>query len=149
MSSCLSASRFVPRIGLFSGCKAQIFICISANCATIRIQHPHSSRYGIIYTTLQAYLYFKRCCFFLKFVVGVFLRVLWFPPHSSVNGSANTIKLNKRDLNSVKLYRLVVSSFYVAHDKLHVISARSVARDLHMTAPGPLEIMLWRQFAAQ
>ena len=32
---------------------------------------------------------------------------------------------------------------------LHVISAWSVARDLHMTAPGPLERTCWRRFAEQ
>ena len=31
---------------------------------------------------------------------------------------------------------------------LHVTSARCVACDLHMTAPGPLEHVCWRQFAA-
>ena len=31
---------------------------------------------------------------------------------------------------------------------LHVINARCVARDLHMTAPGPLGCTCWRQFAA-
>ena len=35
------------------------------------------------------------------------------------------------------------------HDMLHVISARCVARDLHATAPGPLERTCWRRFAAQ
>ena len=32
---------------------------------------------------------------------------------------------------------------------LHVISARCVARDLHMIAPSPLERTWWRQFATQ
>ena len=32
--------------------------------------------------------------------------------------------------------------------KWHVISARCVARDLHMIAPGPLERTYWKQFAA-
>ena len=32
---------------------------------------------------------------------------------------------------------------------LHVISARCVARDLHMIAPRPLERMNWRRIAAQ
>ena len=31
---------------------------------------------------------------------------------------------------------------------LQVISARRVARDLHMIAPGPLKCACWRQFAA-
>ena len=35
------------------------------------------------------------------------------------------------------------------HDMLHVISARCVACDLHMIAPGPLECTCWRCFAAQ
>ena len=42
-----------------------------------------------------------------------------------------------------------VSSFHVAHNMLHVISARCVARDLYTTAPWPLESKCWRQFAAQ
>ena len=35
------------------------------------------------------------------------------------------------------------------HDKLHAISARCVARDLHTIAPGPLECKCWRQFETQ
>ena len=34
----------------------------------------------------------------------------------------------------------------MAHSRLHVISARCAARDLHTVAPGPLERTCWRQF---
>ena len=44
---------------------------------------------------------------------------------------------------------VTVPSYQVAHDLLHVISARCVERDLHTIAPGPLERTCWRQFTAQ
>ena len=37
----------------------------------------------------------------------------------------------------------------MAHNTLHVIGARCVARDLHTIVPWPLERTCWRQFAAQ
>ena len=37
----------------------------------------------------------------------------------------------------------------MAHDTLHVINVRRVARDLHTVAPWPLERTCWRQMAAQ
>ena len=42
-----------------------------------------------------------------------------------------------------------VPSYQVAHNTLHVIGARCVARDFHTTVPGPLERTCWRQLAAQ
>ena len=39
--------------------------------------------------------------------------------------------------------------YQVAQCRLHVKSARSVARNLHTIAHGPLECTCWRQFAAQ
>ena len=37
----------------------------------------------------------------------------------------------------------------MAHNTLHVIGARSVARDFHTIVPWPLQHTCWRQFAAQ
>ena len=48
------------------------------------------------------------------------------------------------DLHSVSLNRC-----QAAHDVLHVMNARCVARDLHTITSGPLERACWRQFAAQ
>ena len=38
-------------------------------------------------------------------------------------------------------------SYHVAHNMLHVISARRVARDLHTIVPWSLERTCWRQLA--
>ena len=42
-----------------------------------------------------------------------------------------------------------VPLYQVAQCRLHVISAQCVAHGLHTTAPGPLEHICWRRFAAQ
>ena len=50
--------------------------------------------------------------------------------------SANEVKL-KINFNFVMIDSRAVSSHLASHGLLHVISARRVARDLHMTGPQP------------
>ena len=88
---------------------------------------------------------------FLKFVARGFLRVLRFPPLlHRFNGSAN--KKKKAQINAISTLSNLIAELSLRTKwhvtwHLHVISARCVGRDLHTTAPGPLERTCWRQFA--
>ena len=78
---------------------------------------------------------------FLKLVVeGFFPDTPVYSPPSSVDGSANKISSNKCDFSFVKLDSGTVPSYQVAHDMLHVKSARCVARDVHTVAPGHISV---------
>ena len=86
---------------------------------------------------------------FSKLVVRGFLCVRRFPPLlHQLMVQPKKQSWNKRAINSAKLSSWAVFSYHVAHDMLHVISARCVARDLHTIARGPLERTCWRQHAA-
>ena len=85
----------------------------------------------------------------LKLVIRAFLWVLRFPPllHWLII-SADKMKQNNYNLNSVKINSWVVPLYHVAH-MLYVISAWCVACDLHTISPWPLEHTFWRQLAVQ
>ena len=75
---------------------------------------------------------------FLKLIDRGFLRVLWFPSLlHRFNGSANKIKLNKCNLNSVK-HNSLSCLFVPCGTQLNMLHVISTQCDLHTTAPRPI-----------